>query len=135
MRAVDTNLLVRLAVRDDPRQVRAAEAFVAEGAWVSHLVLLEFVWVLASVYGLGPKQIEAAVEILLSHEHLVLDAREVVDAALRQFRERPAIGFSDCLVLEVARRAGHLPLGTFDRNLGRLDGVERLGVGGGRTKR
>lgn len=134
MRAVDTNLLVRLAVRDDPRQVRAAEAFVAEGAWVSQLVLLEFVWVLASVYRMGPQQIEAAVEILLGHEHLVLDGREVVAAALRQFRETPAIGFSDCLVLEAARRAGNLPLGTFDRNLGRLDGAERLTAGGGRTR-
>ena len=37
-----------------------------------------------------------------------------------------ALGFSDCLVLETARKAGHLPLGTFDRNLARLDGAQRL---------
>jgi predicted nucleic acid-binding protein len=36
------------------------------------------------------------------------------------------LGFSDCLVLEVSRKAGHLPLGTFDRELGKLDGVQRL---------
>ena len=40
MRAVDTNVLVRLVTRDDRRQVAAAEAFVARGAWVSHLVLV-----------------------------------------------------------------------------------------------
>jgi hypothetical protein len=39
MRAVDTNLLVRLIVRDDLKQVDAAEAFVAGGAWISHLPL------------------------------------------------------------------------------------------------
>ena len=42
------------------------------------------------------------------------------------FARRPALGFSDCLVLEVARKAGHLPLGTFDRRLARVDGVRRL---------
>jgi hypothetical protein len=49
-----------------------------------------------------------------------------VAAALQQFREHPALGFSDCLVLEIARKAGHLPLGAFDRNLAKLAGVERL---------
>ena len=42
-----------------------------------------------------------------------------VTAALAQFRKKPSLGFSDCLVLEVARRAGHLPLGTFDSDLGK----------------
>jgi hypothetical protein len=36
MRAVDTNLLVRLITRDDPEQVEAAEGFVQKGAWISH---------------------------------------------------------------------------------------------------
>ncbi len=43
MRAVDTNVLVRLVARDDPTQVAAAENFVARGAWISHLVLAETV--------------------------------------------------------------------------------------------
>ena len=45
---------------------------------------------------------------------------------MERFQERPALGFSDCLILEVARKAGHLPLGTFDRDLGELEGAERL---------
>jgi predicted nucleic acid-binding protein len=36
------------------------------------------------------------------------------------------VNFSDCLVLELARKAGHLPLGTFDRSLSKLDGVQKL---------
>jgi len=47
-------------------------------------------------------------------------------AALADFRRKPALGFSDCLVLEVARKAGHLPLGAFDATLAKLDGAERL---------
>ncbi|MBL6751122.1 MAG: type II toxin-antitoxin system VapC family toxin [Nevskia sp.] len=126
MRAVDTNLLVRLLARDDARQLDAAERFVSKGAWVSQLVLAETLWVLDAVYGRTASQIALAVEMLLKHEQLSLQDEDVVGAALARFRERPSLGFSDCLVLETARKAGHLPLGTFDRRLGRLDGAQRL---------
>lgn len=126
MRAVDTNLLVRLVARDDPKQVVAAEEFVAKGGWVSLLVLMETTWVLDSVYDLRPAEIATAVDMLLNHTSLTVQDSEVVAAALEQFRAKPAVGFSDCLVLEAARKAGHLPLGTFDRRLGKLEGVEKL---------
>jgi predicted nucleic-acid-binding protein len=126
MRAVDTNVLVRLIARDDAKQVAAAEAFVAHGAWVSCLVLAETVWVLSEVYERGPVDIATAVEMLLNHKDLILQDADVVAAALERYRTRSGPGFPDCLVLEVARKAGHLPLGTFDRRLGKLDGVQRL---------
>ena len=126
MPAVDTNVLVRLATRDDAKQAAAAEAFVAAGAWVPHLVLAETMWVLSAVYGRGPAEIATAVEMFLDHKELTLQDADAVAAALAQFRRRPALGFSDCLVLELARKAGHLPLGTFDRELGKLDGAHKL---------
>jgi predicted nucleic-acid-binding protein len=126
VRSVDTNVLVRLVTRDDPRQVEAAETFVERGAWVSHLVLAEATWVLASVYDRRPAEIATAVEMLLNHQHLTLQDSDAVADAMGRFRARPALGFSDCLALAVARKAGHLPLGTFDRNLARLEGVSRL---------
>jgi predicted nucleic-acid-binding protein len=126
MRAVDTNVLVRILARDDPGQIRVADEFVAAGAWVSLLALAETMWVLTSVYERGAAEIGASVEQLLNHKDLILQDREVVAAALQVFRSRPAPGFSDCLLLEVARKAGHLPLGTFDRNLSKIDGAEKL---------
>ena len=126
MRAVDTNLLVRLLVRDDADQVNAAEVFVAKGAWVSHLVLAETLWVLDAVYERSAVQIANAVDRMLKHRELTLQDADVVALALDHFRSRPSLGFSDCLVLEIARKAGHLPLGTFDRNLARLEGTHRL---------
>jgi predicted nucleic-acid-binding protein len=126
MRAVDTNVLVRLATRDDAKQTAAAEAFVAAGAWVPQIVLVEAMWVLVSVYDLEPEKIAIAVEMLLSHRDLTIQDADTVKAALEQFRKRPALGFSDCLILEVARKAGHLPLGTFDRDLSKLDGAQKL---------
>ena len=126
MRAVDTNVLVRILARDDPKQVRVADEFVAAGAWVSLLALAETMWVLSTVYERDVPALGASVEQLLNHKDLILQDSEVVAAALETFRSRPALGFTDCLLLEVARKAGHLPLGTFDRNLSRLDGAEKL---------
>lgn len=126
MHAVDTNLLVRLVVRDDSDQANAAAAFIAKGAWVSHLVLAETLWVLDAVYDRSPAQIANAVDRMLNHQELALQDADVVALALAHFRARPSLGFSDCLVLEIARKAGHLPLGTFDRNLAKLSGTRRL---------
>lgn len=126
MRAVDTNVLVRLVTRDDPKQVAAAEEFVEKGAWVSHLVLAEMTWVLTAAYDLEHGAIATAVEMLLSHRSLAVQDAAVVAAALEHYKRRPSLGFSDCLVLEIARSSGHLPLGTFDRNLSRVEGTERL---------
>ena len=126
MRAVDTNVLVRLVTRDDPRQVAAAERFVERGAWVPHLVLAEATWVLTSVYDRAPAEVATAVEMLLNHQHLSLQDPDAVLEAVGLFRTRPALGFSDCLVLAIARKAGHVPLGTFDRNLAKLEGAEKL---------
>src|SRR6267378_1372726 len=107
MRAVDTNVVVRLVVRDDPEQVRAAEQFTSSGAWVSHLVLAEATWVLDAVYERSAAQIATAIDMLLNHKDLTLQDSDLVASALEHFRKRP-------------------PLGTFDRNLARLGGVERL---------
>jgi predicted nucleic-acid-binding protein len=126
MRAVDTNVVVRLVVRDDPEQVRAAEQFISRGGWVSHLVMAELSWVLDTVYERSAGQIALAIDMVLNHKELTVQDADAVIAALAHFGKRPALGFSDCLMLEVARKAGHLPLGTFDRTLAKLDGAERL---------
>jgi len=126
MRAVDTNVLVRLLARDDPKQVAAAEAFVGAGAWVPHLAIVEAVWVLSAVYKHDARAIASALEMLLNHEQLTVQDSDVLNAALVQFRGHPRVGFSDCLMLEVARKAGHVPLGTFDRQLAKVAGAQQL---------
>jgi predicted nucleic-acid-binding protein len=126
MRAVDTNVLVRLVTRDDAKQTATAEDFIEGGAWVSHLVLMEATWVLSAVYEVVASDLAVAIDMLLNHKALTVQDADIVALALQQFQTKPALGFSDCLVLEVARKAGHLPLGTFDRNLAKLDGVQRI---------
>jgi predicted nucleic-acid-binding protein len=126
MRAVDTHVLVRLIARDDSRQTASAETFVEKGAWVSVLALAEATWVLSSVYELSSRELSQAIDMLLNHRDLVLQDREAVAWALELFRAKPALGFSDCLIFQLARKAGHMPLGTFDRNLSKVDGVQKL---------
>lgn len=126
MPAVDTNVLVRLIARDDAKQVRSAEAFVREGAWVSLLALAETTWVLTSAYDFAPGRIASGIEMLLDHRQLVLQDRASVAATLDSFRKHPKLRFADCLTVEVARAAGHSPLGTFDKDLAKIEGAVRL---------
>src|SRR5260370_42156083 len=100
MRAVDTNVLVRLVTRDDARQAASADVFIQKGAWVSILALAEVTWVLAAVYERSAADIVVAVEMLLNHKDLTLQDSDVVAGALDLFRSRSALGFSDCLMLQ-----------------------------------
>jgi len=52
----------------------------------------------------------------------------VVSAAVDHFRKKSSLDFSDCILLEIARKAGHLPLGTFDRGFSKLPNVELIRI-------
>lgn len=126
MRAVDTNVLVRMLVRDDLEQAKLADTFVRPGAWVSLLVLLETIWVLTVSYRRTPQQLTRTFEVLLDHESLVLQEPEVVRRVVTHSRQSASVGLGDLLILEVARQHGHSPLATFDRAFAKLDGALRL---------
>lgn len=83
-------------------------------------MLQECLWVLERAYGLGRPAIAKVVGLLLEHESLVLEQPEVVTDALTEFEAAHGVGFADCLILACARASGHVPLGTFDKRLGRL---------------
>ena len=126
MRAVDTNVLVRLLARDEPRQLALAEAYIAKGAWVSHVVLIEALWVLRRIYGLDEAQLSLMIEMLLAHGTLNLERSSDIEEALQTFRRKPSLGFADCLIIQSAIAAGHVPFGTFDAGLAKLNGAERI---------
>lgn len=125
MRAADTNVVVRLIARDDEKQVVQAERFVSKGAWVSLLVLQESIWVLKNGYGRNRAEVASIVEMMLEHDQLALESSNVVKDALEELRSSGrGVEFSDCLILCLARANGHIPLGSFDRKLGKLRNVE-----------
>ena len=96
------------------------------GAWISTLVLAEAVWKLGREHELKPAELATAIEMLLNHRSVVLQDAETVKDALNLFRARPGLGFSDCLIIALARKAGHVPLGTFDRRLANAEGAQKI---------
>jgi len=82
------------------------EALIAGGARVSQHVLVETIWVRDAAHERPAAQLAAAIDMLLNHQQLSIQAADVVGRASDAFRARPALGFSDCPVLEIARKAG-----------------------------
>lgn len=126
MVAVDTNVLVRLTVRDNQKQLAAALSFIVKGAWVSHIVVCESLWVLTSFYEFTRAQQRDFVAGLLCNDLLSIHDRETVERALEKFNTHAKVSFSDCMILELARKNGCAPLGTFDAGLSKLDGAVKL---------
>src|SRR5580700_3925650 len=127
MGAADTNVLLRLVLEDDEQQARAARSFLRAHAplFVSHVVLAELSWVLASGYDFSRDEVRAVVEMLLDTDGIEVQDVGVVQAALAHHRGSRA-DLADCLVLAIAARAGAAPLGTFDKKLGKLPGARKL---------
>ena len=126
MRAVDTNVVVRLITRDDAGQAVRADALVRRGGWLSIVALSEVAWVLSSYYALSRTALADAITMLLHHDHLTLEQAPAVERAVELFRRTPGVSFADCLLIEVARHQGFTPLATFDRKLAKLDGAELI---------
>ena len=127
MAALDTNVLVRLVTRDDPGQYQKAQAFVQEHqpVLVTHLSMLELVWVLMSRYGHPKAKVALVVRALLEMAELEVQEPVVLEAALNTWQAARA-DFADCFILETVKAAAGTPLGTFDAALGRLDGCKKL---------
>jgi predicted nucleic-acid-binding protein len=126
MRAADTNVLVRLIARDDETQLQTAIRNGVDGYWISHVVLAEAIWVLKARYRRRHGELINILESILGQQAMIVQDADLVVSALEYFRANAQIEFSDCLILETAKRAGHLPLATFDRALARLDDVELM---------
>ncbi|MGY6537232.1 MAG: PIN domain-containing protein [Pararhodobacter sp.] len=132
MIALDTNVLVRFLVQDDPDQARlAAEIFDhltdATPGFVGREVLVELVWVLERAYRLGRAEIAGALDGLLASTELVIEGADEVGPALELYRN-DGFGFADLMIAAAARRVGARELVTFDRKAARLPGVRLLGV-------
>ncbi len=126
MAAIDTNVLVRLIVQDDAKQTASALSFTESGVWVPLLVLVESVWVLSSSYSFSRTQVRDAIERLLNLQNATIESLPLAERALQLFTDHNELSYSDCVILETARQAGQLPLGSFDRALTKLPGTKKL---------
>lgn len=127
MIAIDTNVIIRYLVRDDPEQAEAARALLegltsVQPGFICREVMVEVAWVLERPYGFTREQIADVLVGLSTTDSLVVEAADDVIRAAVRYRQGDA-GFSDLMILSAAERAGATPLFTFDRKLGRTDGA------------
>lgn len=121
MIGLDTNVLLRLVLRDDERQFAIAEALLQrlddrrELGWVSLISLAEFAWALRRQYKRPPAEIADAVDGLLSSSVLELEHEALVKQALDIYRERN-LDFPDLLIALSNLDAGCSETFTFDRS-------------------
>ena len=119
MIGLDTNVVVRYIMQDDPKQARLASALIEkltvdDPGFVPLVGIIELVWVLSSSFELARAQITSALEILLQIKEIQVERAEVVWRALRVYRDSSA-DFADCVVERSAAAAGCLRTMTFDR--------------------
>lgn len=128
MAALDTNVLVRFLVRDDPAQLAAAERLIqgfvdaGENLYVPVSVSLELEWALRSNFGLDKSTVVQTLSNLLSAQELSFESEGALEAALAQYSQTSA-DYSHYLHVALAGAAGAQPLWTFDRAASRLDGA------------
>jgi len=131
MIGIDTNVLLRLLVRDDDAQLRAAERFIAthcspdDPGFVSLVVIVETAWALRRVYLYDRSQIAAALGSLLDVAELEIESAAEVRFAISDFATSAA-GLVDCLVARTNLTAGCDYTVTFDRKAAKLKGFELL---------
>ena len=130
MIGVDTNVLVRYVVQDDPRQAATASHFIEttlsedEPGWIASIVLCEFVWVLEAAYGYARAAIAATLERLFEVDRFRLEEPSIAWRALDAYRG--GVDFADALIALGNEHAGCDYTATFDRGAARLKQIRLL---------
>lgn len=128
MAALDTNVLVRYIVADEPGQFAAARRLIkrcvdeGRALFVPVTVVLELEWVLRSNFGFAKADVLNTLASLFSAIELTLESERALEVALQLFREGSA-DFADCLHIALATQAGEQPLWTFDKGAAKTHGA------------
>lgn len=131
MKALDTNVIVRLLINDDKVQGRRAKALLekaeeeSERCFLSLLVILETIWVLSAVYQLNRSEVLDALELLTQMPVLELESDGTVQELLRMGRSGNA-DLPDLLIGLSAKARGCETTLTFERGLEKTTLFERI---------
>lgn len=119
MIGIDTNVIVRYIVQDDPEQARAATKLIEQSCtinnpgYINHIVLCEIVWVLRRNYKLDKQSIYQVIEQIMRTDRLIIEDIQLVWKALETFKETKA-DFADCLLSQRNLQAGCRYTATLD---------------------
>jgi predicted nucleic-acid-binding protein len=127
---IDTNVLVRYLVQDDPEQGRRATRFIArectadDPGLINRIVLCELVWVLETAYEYPRARVSQALDAIMRSAQLKIEDPQDAWTALREYRA--GADFADALIATVNRRLGCEHTATFDRKAARRPGFQAL---------
>jgi predicted nucleic-acid-binding protein len=124
----DTNVVLRVVIRDDPAQCARAEqawrqALGGGGVFLTTTVLVEIAWVLRAAFNLDRTTIGAKLQELIDTRGVTVENESGVRSAVERYQRGPA-DFSDWIIFESARSANALPVLTFDGRFASGDGIE-----------
>lgn len=133
MKGIDTNVLVRYLVQDDPKQSRLATEFIEtecsikKPAFVNAIVLCELVWVLETAYGYARSDISRVLEKILQARQLQVEQVDIMWKALNSYREEGA-DFADNYIGYLNIQKGCDNTVTFDKKAAKLKNFSQLGL-------
>lgn len=125
MIGIDTNVLIRYLVQDDPVQSKKATARIEsaldqnESIYLNHVVICEVCWVLSRLYGHAAQELAETLAKVFSTAQFDFEDKDLLWEALAEFKSASA-DFADCLIGARNRRAGCDTTLTFDRRATRL---------------
>jgi predicted nucleic-acid-binding protein len=135
MTGIDTNVLLRLLLRDDEDQARRADAFV-ERSWsagrtclINRIVLVETAWVLRSGYGYRRDHVAKIIDGILRTETFTVEGASEVWGALADYRADDrgrGVDFADCLIGRINEALGCERTATFDEAAAVLASFEAI---------
>lgn len=131
MIGLDTNVLVRYIMQDDPKQSPKASKLIESldgdnPGYITHVCVIELYWVLTSGYELTGEQVTQALEAILRTKQLLVERADQVMRALRVFAAGKA-DFADCLIERSASGAGCTQTMTFDVGASKHAGMTLIG--------
>ncbi len=122
MIALDTNVLIRYFIQDDPAQSRKARQFIEENVlkgknfFIPGIVVCELVWVLSSAYNVMKSEIVDLLEKVAHVKHFNFEDREVLCSSIDGYKSGRG-DFSDYYLKEISKRQGSDRVMTFDKVL------------------
>jgi predicted nucleic-acid-binding protein len=130
MIGLDTNVVIRYLTQDDSKQSAIANRLIESElsdkclGFITHIVLVEVIWVLESCYDQKKEALVSVIESLLTTKQIIIDRAEVVHLALKRYRAGNA-DFSDALILAVCDASGCERTATFDKKAATI-GMEKI---------
>jgi predicted nucleic-acid-binding protein len=127
VKGLDTNILVRYIVQDDPPQGEQVTQFIektvadGETCFINNIVLCELVWVLESVYRYSKEEIADVLEKLLRTSMFHFESKDAAWWSLREYKKSKA-DFSDCFISRQNKTYGCVETVSFDKKVKEVDG-------------